>query len=184
MPFRIRRVARRVIRRRSFRRGGIGVASVALASTLLLGVGLSTASADTPTPTSSGDCSFGQHLVDLWKDLPANLQSDLKNLRSLPQGERAGAAKDIRQGALDGKYGAGVQRHAERVHGRAFAVWGDLPQALQDDLKAVKSAAPADRPALAKEIGEKAIAGGYGDKVQTAAEKIKSSDFWQDCVAG
>lgn len=161
----------------------IRIASIALASTLLLGAGVGAASADAPAPASS-DCTFGQHLVDLWKDLPASLQSDLKDLRALPQGERAQAAKDIRQGALDGKYGPGVQRHAERVQGRAFVVWGDLPQALQDDLKAVKAAAPADRPALAKAIGEKAIAGGYGEKVQDAAKRIQSSDFWQDCIAG
>lgn len=163
------------------------IASVALATTLLLGAGVGAASADTPAPSpapTSGDCTFGQHLVDLWKDLPASLQSDLKNLKSLPEGQRAAAAKDIRQGAIAGKYGPGVQRHAERVHGRAFAVWGDLPQALRDDLKAVKAAAPADRPALAKAIGEKAISGGYGEKVQDAAKRIQSSDFWQDCVAG
>jgi hypothetical protein len=161
------------------------IASVALASTLLLGAGVGAASADNPTPDpTSGSCEFGQHLVQVWTALPANLQADLKNLRSLPKGERAAAAKDMRQGALDGKYGPGVQKRAEQVHGRAFAAWGDLPPALQDDLKAAKAADPADRPALAKAIGEKALAGGYGDKVQAAAEKIQSSDFWQNCVAG
>jgi|GEM_PF-1304050 len=186
MPLRIRRISRRVIRRRSFRRGGIGLASVALASTLLVGAGVSAASAATPSPaptSSSSKCTFGEHLVELWKDLPANLQSDLKNLKSLPQDKRAQAAKDIRQGALDGKYGAGVQRRAERVHGRAFLVWGDLPAALRSDLKDLKAASTADRPALAKKIGEKALAGGYGDKVEAAAKKIQSSDFWKDCVA-
>ncbi|CAN5295251.1 hypothetical protein BH11ACT4_BH11ACT4_18510 [soil metagenome] len=161
-------------------------AGAAVLTAAMVTGGALSASADTPapTPTNSSNCNFGEHLVELWKDLPDNLQADLKNLKSLPQGQRAAAAKDIRQGALSGKYGPGVQRHAERVHGRAFLVWGDLPESLRADLKDLKAAAPADRPAKAKAIGDKAIAGDYGDKVQAEAKKIQSSDFWQRCVAG
>lgn len=164
---------------------GVTLGAAALTAAMLA-TGSLAANADTPAPapTKSSECNVGQHLVELWKDLPANLQTDLKNLKSLPQDQRAGAAKDIRQGALDGKYGPGVQKRAERVHGRAFLVWGDLPAALRSDLKDLKAAAPADRPALAKKIGEKAISGGYGDKVEAAAKKLQSSDFWKDCVAG
>jgi hypothetical protein len=162
---------------------GVTLGAAVLTTAMLTGGALA-ASADSPAPTSSSQCEFGQHLVEVWTALPANLQADLKNLKNLPQGERAAAAKEIRQGALDGKYGPGVQKRAERVQGRAIAVWGDLPAELQDDLKAVKAADPADRPALAKALGEKALAGGYGDKVQAAAEKVQSSDFWQNCVAG
>lgn len=163
---------------------GVTLGAAILAASMLTGGALA-ASADTPAPapTGSSECTFGQHFVALWKDLPANLRSDLKNLKSLPKGDRAAAARDIRQGALAGKYGPDVQRHAERVHGRAFRVWGDLPSALQSDLKDLKAAAPADRPALAKNIGEKALAGDYGTQVQDAAKRIQSSNFWQDCVA-
>lgn len=161
------------------------IASVALASTLLLGAGVSAASADTPTPApTTASCTFGQHLVELVKDLPADLKADVKNLKGLPKDQRAAAAKDIRQGAVSGKYGTAVQKRAERAHGRAFLVWGDLPSTLRDDLKAAKAATPADRAAKVKAIGEKVIAGGYGDKVEAAAKKIQSSTFWQDCVAG
>lgn len=124
-------------------------AGAAVLTTAMLTGGAIAASADSlsPAPASSNRCTVGQHLVELWKDLPAKLRSDLRDLKAAAPADRPGLAKDIRRGALDGTYGSGVQKRAERVQGRVFA-------------------------------------GDRGTTVQDAAKRIRSSDFWQDCVAG
>lgn len=53
------------------------------------------------------------------------------------------------------------------------AVWKRLPQELREDLKAVQDLSDADKPAAIREIRADALAGGYGEKVATAAERIK-----------
>ncbi len=164
---------------------GVTLGAAVLTGAMLTGGALA-ASADTPAPapTSSTQCGLGHQLIELWKALPADLQSDIKALRALPKGQqRAEAAKDIRQGALNGKYGADVQKNAEALHGRAFRAYGDMPAALRNDLKNLRAASKSDRPALAKAIGAKALAGDYGTKVEDAVKQIKSAD-WQNCVAG
>lgn len=63
-------------------------------------------------PQPSVTCEIG----NVWSRLPADLRADIRELKDLEPGEgRAEAARLIRDGALDGTYGAGVQKRAERV---------------------------------------------------------------------
>jgi hypothetical protein len=58
-------------------------------------------------------------------------------------------------------------------------VFALLPDELQADLKKLRTMEPGDeRKAYRKEIQQKALDGGYGDKVKEAAEKLK--DHWKD----
>lgn len=49
-----------------------------------------------------------------------------------------------------------------------------LPQALQSDLKALRDAAEGDKTAVATKIKESALNGGYGERIQKAAQKVQA----------
>jgi hypothetical protein len=53
------------------------------------------------------------------------------------------------------------------------AIWKRLPEELRDDLLAVQDLPDAEKPAAIREIRTDALAGEYGEKVATAAERIK-----------
>lgn len=160
------------------------IASIAIASTLLVGLGATAANAAPVDSAPASDCTFGEQLVRVWMHLPADLQADLKDLKAAtPGADRQQQAKDIRDGALGGEYGPGVQEKAQKLQDIRVRVYADLPAELKADLKDLKAADPADRRALAKDIGEKALAGDYGVKAQVVAERVQGSDFWQNCVA-
>lgn len=55
------------------------------------------------------------HRKERWQRLPADLQADLRELRTTPADERKAAVEKIRKSALDGEYGAKVQQFAERL---------------------------------------------------------------------
>lgn len=57
--------------------------------------------------------------------LPAELKQDLRAALRLPAGERHDALVEVRDHALDGDYGAGVQRAAERLQERREACRAD-----------------------------------------------------------
>ena len=163
--------------------------SAAVLTAALFAVPLA-ASAATPTPTptatssaSARDCTFGEHLVHVWLHLPADLRADLKDLKSLDQGARGAAARTIRDGALAGDYGPGVQSRAERVRDHRIHALADLPDNLKADLKKLRDAAPGDRADLAQQIGQTALDGGYGTKAQATAKRVQGSDAWKNCVA-
>lgn len=163
---------------------------VALGATLtaaaVFGLG---ATAATATPLRADetaaveDCNFGEHMVRLWMALPADLQTDLKDLKDLEPGERGPLARDIREGARDGEYGPGVQERAERVHERRIRIWATLPEELKDDLTDLREIEPGERREAAETIAQDALEGVYGEKVQRVTERIQDSDFWQSCVA-
>lgn len=155
---------------------------ITIASSLILGLGATAASASAPA-SKSGDCEFGEHLVEVWAQAPAALQSDLKALRATPEGERRSAAREIRNSAITGEYGAQVQEKAQKVRAMRVKAFAHLPAELRADLRVVKAAEPADRLELVEQIADDALAGGYGPKAQATAERIRSSDAWQDCVA-
>lgn len=150
----------------------------------LLTTGSIAASAAPVSTSTSSDCQFGEHLLHVWLALPADLRGDLAALKDLEPGERGDAARDIRDGALDGQYGPGVQHRAERVRDRRVAVISAMPEQLRSDLVDLRDAAPADRKQLAQDIADKALAGDYGTRTQKIAERVKASDAWQNCVAG
>ncbi len=105
-------------------------ATAVLASVMVLGgaFAASAAPTDDPSATSgSGKCSFRQHLAYAWQNLPDNLQSDLKTLKSEPKGDRAAEAKQIRQNSLAGDYGAEIQKGAQG----ASVGGGDLIHRIQ-----------------------------------------------------
>ena len=153
----------------------------------LLSTGTIAASAATTAPTSSpvaGDCQFGQRLEAAWKFLPAELRTDLRTLKELPAGaDRAEEARGIRDRALAGDYGPRAQSRAEQAQERRIRVVAGFPAELQADLDELKASAPGERQELAKEIADTALAGGYGAKAQYFAERVQSSDAWQNCVA-
>lgn len=129
----------------------------------------SAGSSDSP----AGDCAIGSRVIALWNHAPAELQEDLKDLRGMTPDERLAAAKQIKQGALDGEYGEGVQQRAERLRERRILVWATMPEALQDDLRELAAAEPAERHELATEITDTALAGGYGERAQSIAEHVQ-----------
>lgn len=160
-------------------------AATALSATMLLGGAVAATGAEpTPeTPTSSEECSFGQHLLHAWLRLPADLRGDLSAIRGLPSDGRPEAVRDVRQGALNGEYGEKVQAGAERIKERRLGAWATMPAELKRDLIELRQAAPGERRDLAEAIAENALASEYGEKAQATAERIRESEFWQSCVA-
>ncbi len=167
-----------------FRTLTTAVGATALTAALVFG-GATAASASEPAPepTASTECSFGQHLLHAWLRMPPDLRGDLRSVRDLPREERQAALRDVRDGALNGEYGAGTQANAEALKARRLGGWATLPPELRADLLELRQADPAERRALAEEIAQNALDGDYGDKAQATAERIQSSELWQDCVA-
>ncbi|MBZ5739115.1 hypothetical protein [Nocardioides mangrovi] len=108
----------------------------------------------------------------VWDRLPDALQDDLAALRGLSPAERTKAVRAIRKDALAGEYGDRVQSIAERRVGHRAEVWKRLPADLRHDLREARQADPADRAAAVDEIRTNALAGEYGDRVQTIAERL------------
>lgn len=157
-------------------------ATVVTAAMLTTGAVAASAAPSDETVAAS-DCQFGQHLLHAWMQLPTDLRGDLKALRDLEPGERASAARDIRDDALSGEYGDGVQARAEKARERRIGVIRTMPAELKADLVELKRTPPAERRDLAREIADTALDGGYGEKTREVAESIQASDAWQNCVA-
>lgn len=132
---------------------------------------------------SSSECNFGQRLAHAWRQLPAELQADLKELRGLDPSDRRDAAIEMRERALDGGYGPEVQERTELRRDRRALALETMPIELKHALLDLRNAAPGDRAELAREIADKALAGEYGPQAQETVERIHESEFWQACVA-
>jgi hypothetical protein len=160
------------------------VATTLGAVMLLGGTVAATAAEPTSEPTTTADeCSFGQHLLHAWLRLPADLRGDLSAIRDLPADERPEAVREIREDALEGRYGEGVEAGAQRIKERRLAAWATMPVELKADLIELRKAAPGERRELAEVIAQNALDGEYGDKAQATAERVRDSEFWQTCVA-
>lgn len=85
--------------------------------------------------------------------------------------EAAGLRQELRTVFTSANPGAGLQKIADQVisHPKLFA---KLPANLQADLKALKGAAPADLDTQANKIKETALDGGYGARIQKAAQAL------------
>jgi hypothetical protein len=104
----------------------------------------------------------------------AKFHADMKAARQLKGQARVDAIKKAVADAKARRHGAKVEKRAERRADRRAAVFALLPDELQADLKKLRAMDPGEeRRALRADIREKALAGGYGDKVQEAAEKLK-----------
>ncbi|GAA2081415.1 hypothetical protein GCM10009840_16510 [Pseudolysinimonas kribbensis] len=160
----------------------LAAASISTAAALVLG-GAAAANAATPppapTPTSSGSCSFAQHLVHDWLTLPKALRTDLKAAKAADsKAERLKDLKAIRSRALAGDYGKAVESRAEHLRGLR-----PLPDALKADLTTLRGESTrAQKVQEAGEIASKALAGDYGDAIQSLAKHVQSSPRWQSCT--
>ncbi|MFP3580844.1 hypothetical protein SB659_14810 [Arthrobacter sp. SIMBA_036] len=85
--------------------------------------------------------------------------------------EGAGLRQELRSAFTSANPGAGLQKVADQVisHPKLFA---KLPANLQADLNTLKAAAPADLDAQANKIKDTALNGGYGAKIQKAAQAL------------
>ncbi len=160
------------------------IATTVVTAALLSTGAVAASAAPTSSTDASSDCQFGEHLLHAWLRLPADLRGDLSSLRDLDPADRKAAAKEVRDGALSGEYGPGVQAGAEKLRVHRLSVLSQLPAELKVDLVELRNADQSERPALAKDIAGTALDGGYGPKAQATAERIQASDAWQNCVAG
>lgn len=109
----------------------------------------------------------------VWSQLPEDLRADLRAVRALPTGQKPEALREIRRDALDGDYGARVQRFAERRDERIRAIRRALPDEMKADLHEARRLTGEDRLDAYREIRAGALAGEYGDRVQEVAVKVQ-----------
>lgn len=83
--------------------------------------------------------------------------------------ETAGLRQELRTVFTSANPGAGLQKIADQViaHPKVLA---KLPANLQNDLKTLKGAAPADLDTQANKIKDTALNGGYGAQIQKASQ--------------
>jgi hypothetical protein len=62
--------------------------------------------------------SWKDHRRELWQKLPADLRSDLAELRGMTPEQRRDALAELRKDALAGEYGDQVEQFAERLQER------------------------------------------------------------------
>lgn len=106
-------------------------------------------------------------------------RADMKAARHLRGQARADAVKEVAANAKAGKYGDKIEKRFERRDAHRAAVFALLPDELQADLTKLRAMEPGDeRKAYRDDIRQKALDGGYGDKVQEAAQKLQ--EFWND----
>jgi hypothetical protein len=145
-----------------------------------------------PEPDAVTDESDEADCRPLGSRLPEDLREDLEALRDLDPDERADELDAIRQRALDGEYGDRAQERADQLSGqfdgrfegrfggrfdgalrdRVEARLDGLPEALREDLLAVRELPVEDRRGAVEKIHEDALAGSYGDEVQDRAETL------------
>lgn len=109
----------------------------------------------------------------VWQRLPEELRTDLTALRDLTPADRPEAARAIRRAALRGDYGADVQRVAERRDERRAWLRERLPEELRQDLRSAAGSEPGDRRDAFRAVRDNALAGEYGERVQTLAEALQ-----------
>jgi len=109
----------------------------------------------------------------VWSQLPEDLQADLTAVRELPVGEKAEALRALRRDALDGDYGARVQRFAERRDARVRAIRRALPDEMRSDLREALRLTGDDRVDAYRAIRDGALAGEYGEPVQEVAVAVQ-----------
>lgn len=154
----------------------LGAAGLASAIAVGLACALWLASSPSPAGASVGRATTSLSTAASSDGDRAELRKDMQTARELTGQERKDAVKKIRADARAGAYGDKIEKRADRRGGRRAAVLALLPDQLQADLKELRSADPGERKAMRKDIRDKALDGGYGDKVEEAASKLK--DAW------
>ena len=102
------------------------------------------------------------------QEVPAELQDELAALRDVPAADRLAALERIRDAALAGEYGEEVRAGAQRL----VVALGMLPPELHRDLEALVSLEEAQVPDAVERIRDRALAGGYGERVRGWAEHL------------
>lgn len=150
--------------------GGVAFAvAMGLAVTALVtGVGTSASASTATSQTASATSS--KHAPDPGM---VKFRAALKAARALTGQARIDAIKKVRADATAGKYGPRAEKWVKN-HSRRPDVWGNVPKAMRADLQAARKAAPALRPAKLHAIFVKALAGGYGKKMEKRAQELKS----------
>lgn len=113
--------------------------------------------------TTAAEGGYGEKVQKLALKIQENPAHPLAGLRSAIQGDLT-QAREV---------GQSVEKIATQLLDTP-ALFDKLPAALQTDLTAVKDASEADRAAALQEIETSALAGGYGQFIQTLAERILS----------
>jgi hypothetical protein len=160
----------------SFRRRAVVLGAAAL-TIVAVGAGTTAAFAATsPSPSASSSASTASqypHLRALERQLvPAALKADLATLHKDPKSQKAAERAAIEKKAKAGDYGTalkGAHLFARRGHRHLAAL---LPAALKADLKTLRHDAKhsAARTSEFDSIWSKALSGGYGSSVETAAK--------------
>ncbi|MXM67666.1 hypothetical protein GR925_30580 [Streptomyces sp. HUCO-GS316] len=110
-------------------------------------------------------------LVPGW--LPPRLRADLRELRGMAPDKRTEAAARIWRDALAGEYGTRARIRAHEAQRRLR----HLPEELRADIRELRGLTGEERREELLAIRDKALDGGYGDRVQRWAER--RSSFWQ-----
>jgi hypothetical protein len=170
--------------RRLWVTGLVFAVAAALVSALWLTSSSKPATADVSQTAATLDAELGQDQstpesrADAKADRKA-FHADMKAARHLEGQARADAVKKVVADAKAGKYGDRIEKRFDRRAAHREAIFALLPDDLQADLKKLRAMEPGDeRKAFRDDIRQKALDGGYGDKVQEAAKKLQ--DFWRD----
>jgi hypothetical protein len=162
--------------------------SLLAGAALALG-GVVSANAATPSPapstSSASTCTLGEHFVSAWLEVPKAMRADLKAARADTGAARKSALKAVRTKALDGGYGSAVEAQAKWRQSHKSDITGirPLPDNLKADLKTLHGEkGKAAKLTEANSIADKALAGGYGAKVETLAKGLMSSPIGQNCT--
>jgi hypothetical protein len=105
--------------------------------------------------------------------LPSRLRADLRELRGMAPDKRTEAAARIWRDALAGEYGTRVRIRAHEAQRR----FRHLPEELRADIRELRGLTGEERREELLAIRDKALDGGYGDRVQRWAGR--RSSFWQ-----
>ncbi|MEZ5096286.1 MAG: hypothetical protein R2731_09260 [Nocardioides sp.] len=113
----------------------------------------------------------------VWQQLPESLRDDLTDRRTMTPEQRGPALRELRREALEGGSGPGVQQRAERwvAHRDGHRAWvrTRVPAQLRRDVHAALGLAPDERHDALAAVRDRALAGGYGDRVQAVAEAMQ-----------
>ncbi len=146
------------------------LAGAMLATATVVGI-TSAAAAPSADPTAVDELVVPCGAI--WERLPQELRADLRAVQELPDAEKPAAIREIRADALDGAYGKRVAAAADRIKERRARLFKRLPEELQADLTALRARPDAEKVVYAQQIRADALAGEYGERVQTFSERMQ-----------
>jgi hypothetical protein len=145
----------------------IPLGALALAVAVAAGVGIAAAPSSDDTQDAALVVRHHDHdRVKLRHEIRKQLRENVKQHGFEGRGPRGDGPPGLLRGGFDARgFGARGFGAKDLERSPAFAL---LPDSLQRDLREVAVADPDDRRALIETIRDKALAGGYGSKVEEA----------------